>query len=56
MTEDANTQTSQEDSEVQETITEDVKDVGRAAKDEAKENVIDEVRKGIRGVIRDLFE
>ncbi|MBN1256010.1 MAG: DUF3617 domain-containing protein [Deltaproteobacteria bacterium] len=52
----ADTQAPQESSEVQETITEDVKDVGRAAKDEAKENVIDEVRRGIREVIRGLFE
>jgi hypothetical protein len=55
-TEGTTTQESQEDSNAQETITEDVKDVGRAAKDEAKEGVIDEVRKGIRGIIRDLFE
>lgn len=45
-------QAPQERSEVEETITEDTKDVGKAAKDEVKYNTINEVRKGIRSIFR----
>lgn len=45
-------QSPQERSAVEETITEDTKDVGNAAKDEVKHNTINEVRKGIRGLFR----
>jgi len=55
-TEDANTQESQESSKVGETIAEDAKDVGQAAKDEAKDGVIDEVRTEVRDAIKKLFE
>lgn len=37
-------------------LAEDTKDVGRAAKDEAKQSVIDEVREGVRSVIKGLFD
>jgi hypothetical protein len=50
------TQAPQESSEIQETITEDVKDVGKTAKDEAKQGIIDEVRKEVREALKDLFE
>jgi hypothetical protein len=36
-------------------IAEDAKDMGRAAKDEAKQGTIDEIRKGVRGAIKGLF-
>lgn len=49
------TQKTQEPSEVEKEVTQDVKDVGRAAKDEAKQGVIDEVKNEVRGAIRDLF-
>ena len=51
----ATTQETKEPSEVEKEVTEDVKDVGKAAKDEAKQGVINEVRDGVRGAIRDLF-
>ena len=37
---------------IEETVTEDVKDVGRAAKDEAKQGVVNEVRGAIRGLFK----
>lgn len=37
---------------VEEEVTEDIKDVGRAARDEAKQGVIDEVRGAIRGLFK----
>jgi len=37
---------------VEEEVTEDVKDVGRAARDEAKQGVVDEVRGAIRGLFK----
>lgn len=45
-------QSPQERSIVEETITEDAKDVGKAAKDEVKHNTIYEVRKGIRSIFK----
>ena len=48
-------QTPQEPSVIEQTIKEDAKDVGKAAKDEAKQTTIDEVRKGVRGMFKGLF-
>ncbi len=39
-------------SEIEETVAEDAKDVGRAAKDEAKQGVVNEVRGAIRGLFK----
>ena len=47
---------SKETSKAEETITRDAKDVGKAAKDEAKKNTIDEVRKGVKGFFKKVFE
>ena len=38
-----------------ETLQQDAKDVGQAARDEIKNSTIDEVRKGVRGVFEGLF-
>ena len=48
-------QPAQNSSEIGTVIQEDAKDVGQAAKDEAKQTTIDEVRKGVRGVFKGLF-
>ena len=44
------------DNQVAETIAEDAKDVGKAAKDEAKQSTVDEVRKGVKGAFKSLFK
>ena len=49
-------QTSSEPSAVEEAITEDAKDVGQAARDEVKDNTIEEVRKGVRGLFDSIFK
>ena len=49
-------QTSSEPSAVEEAITEDAKDVGQAAREEAKDNTIEEVRKGVRSLFNDIFK
>ena len=46
----------QERSEVEETIAEDTRDVGKAAKDEVKHGTINEVRKGVRSVFKGIFD
>lgn len=43
-------------SQVGETITQDAKDVGNAAKDEVKQSTVDEVRQGVKGLFKDLFK
>jgi hypothetical protein len=48
-------QETQEDSESNNTITNDSKDIGQAAKDEAKNATVDEVRKGVRGIFNKVF-
>jgi hypothetical protein len=52
----ATSQAQSEPSAVEEAITEDAKDVGQAARDEVKQNTIEEVRKGIQGVFSDIFK
>ena len=49
-------QAPQKPSAVEEAIVEDTKDVGRAAKDEAKQSTIDGVRKEVRGVFKKWFD
>ena len=49
-------QTSSEPSAVEEAITEDAKDVGQAAREEVKDNTIEEVRKGVRSFFNDIFK
>lgn len=49
-------QTQSRPSAVEEAITEDASDVGQAARDEVKQNTIEEVRKGIQGVFSDIFK
>ncbi len=44
------------DSSVGDALAEDAKDMGKAAKDEAKQGTIDEIRKGVRGAIEGLFD
>ncbi|MEJ2040318.1 MAG: hypothetical protein P8X55_15530 [Desulfosarcinaceae bacterium] len=39
-----------------ETIAEDAKDGGNAAKDEARQSTVDEVRKGVKGAFKSLFK
>lgn len=39
-----------------EVLAEDIKDVGKAAKDETKQSTINEVRKGIRGLFKGVFD
>ncbi len=48
-------QESQENSESKNAISQDAKDVGQAAKDEAKNATVDEVRKGVRGLFDKVF-
>jgi hypothetical protein len=48
--------TTAEPPKVEKTISEDAKDVGKAARDEAKQSTVDEVRKGVRGVFKGLFD
>ncbi len=48
--------TSENQSKVGETLTQDAKDVGQAAKDEAKQNTVEEVRKGVRGFFKKVFD
>lgn len=48
-------QESQENSESENAISQDAKDVGQAAKDEAKNATVDEVRKGVRGLFDKVF-
>jgi len=52
----ATSQAQSEPSAMEEAITEDAKDVGQAARDEVKQNTIEEVRKGIQGVFSDIFK
>ncbi|BBO90685.1 DUF3617 domain-containing protein [Desulfosarcina ovata] len=49
-------QTSSEPSAVGEAISEDAKDVGQAARDEVKDSTSQEVRKGVRGLFKNLFK
>ncbi|MCK9229155.1 MAG: DUF3617 domain-containing protein [Syntrophales bacterium] len=37
-------------------LADDARDIGRAARDEAKASVVDEVRQGVRGAVRGLFK
>jgi len=37
-------------------LADDAKDIGQAARDEAKQSTIDEVREGVRGIFKSLFE
>lgn len=43
-------------SAVEEALTEDARDIGQAARDEAKQTTIDEVREGVRGMFKSLFD
>jgi hypothetical protein len=43
-------------SAVEEAVTEDAADVGQAARDEVKQNTIDEVRKGVRSIFSNIFD
>ena len=43
-------------SAVEEAVTEDATDVGQAAREEVKDNTIQEVRKGIQGIFSDIFK
>jgi len=45
-----------EPSAVEEAVTEDAADVGQAARDEVKQNTIDEVRKGVRSIFSNIFD
>ena len=45
-----------EPSAAEEAITEDAKDVGQAARDEAKNSTIQEVRKGVQSLFKDIFK
>ncbi len=45
-----------EPSAVEEAVTEDAADVGQAAREEVKDNTIQEVRKGIQGIFSDIFK
>lgn len=47
---------SEESSQMGETIAKDAADVGQAAKSEAKQSTIDEVRKGVRGLFKSVFD
>lgn len=49
-------QTQHKESKVEETVAHDARDVGQAAKDEAKRGTMDEVRKGVRGLFKKVFE
>ncbi len=49
-------QAPQKPSAVEEAIVKDAKDVGSAAKDEAKQSTVDEVRKEVRGVFKKWFD
>ncbi|OPL12560.1 MAG: hypothetical protein AVO39_11485 [delta proteobacterium MLS_D] len=55
-TETATPVTSTSDSSAGDVLADDARDVGKAAKDETKNSVIDEVREGVRGTIRGLFK
>jgi len=48
-------QSPQEHSKAEETVTEDIKEVGKAAKDEFKHSTVNEVRKGVRSVFKGIF-
>ena len=43
-------------SAVEEAVTEDATDLGQAAREEVKDNTIQEVRKGIQGIFSDIFK
>jgi hypothetical protein len=43
-------------SAVEEAVTEDATDVGQAAREEAKDSTIQEVRKGVRSLFNDIFK
>lgn len=43
-------------SQVEETLADDAQDIGKAAKDEAKQSTVEEVRKGVRSVFKGLFK
>jgi hypothetical protein len=45
-----------EPSAIEEAVTEDAADVGQAARDEVKQNTIDEVRKGVRSIFSNIFD
>ena len=45
-----------EPSAVEDAVTEDAADVGQAARDEVKQNTIDEVRKGVRSIFSNIFD
>jgi len=45
-----------EPSAVEEAVTEDAADVGQAARDEVKQNTINEVRKGVRSIFSNIFD
>lgn len=47
---------SEEPSKVEETLTKDAKDIGKAAKDEAKKSTVDGVKKGVRGFFKKVFD
>lgn len=48
-------QTGQEENQSDSAISQDAKDVGQAARDEAKNATVDEVRKGVRGLFDKVF-
>ncbi len=47
---------SEEPSEIEETLAQDAKDVAQAAKDEAKESTVEEVKKGVKGFFKKVFD
>lgn len=55
MQENQEDQEIQENSESENAISQDAKDVGQAARDEAKNATVDEVRKGVRGLFDKVF-
>ena len=52
---DSNTASQQTPSAQKNVLAEDAKDVGKAAKNEAKQSTIDEVRQGVRGLFKKVF-
>ena len=47
---------SEDESGVQDTLAQDAKDVGKAAKDEAKQSTVDGVKKSVRGFFKKVFD
>ncbi len=47
---------SEKPSKVEGTLANDAKDVGKAAKDEAKQSTVEEVKKGVRGFFKKVFK